>query len=234
MGVPVRWAESRARVARTVLSPSALRGRLFARNVDACGEPPFLGGKVEVVRKAADSRLVLGDWVYLSADVRLWLNGPGATIELGDRVYLSDDVHLWLEGPASTIELGDRVFLEEGVRLFLNGPRAAIEIGERTYVNRSAEIMSRERVTIGRGCALAPDVLIMDSDMHRLEGHPWTAPVTIGDRVWIASRAIVLKGVTIGEGAVVGAGAVVTSDVPPRAVVAGVPAKVIREGVTWR
>jgi len=52
-------------------------------------------------------------------------------------------------------------------------------------------------------------------------------PITIGDRAWIGSRAVVLKGVTIGEGAVVAAGAVVHEDVPAWTVVGGVPAKVI-------
>jgi acetyltransferase-like isoleucine patch superfamily enzyme len=53
-------------------------------------------------------------------------------------------------------------------------------------------------------------------------------PVTIGDDVWLGARAIIVRGVTVGEGAVVGAGAVVSKDVPARAVVAGVPARVIR------
>lgn len=53
------------------------------------------------------------------------------------------------------------------------------------------------------------------------------APVTIGDKVFIGARAIILRGVTIGNGAVIGAGAVVAKDVPPMAIVAGNPAKVI-------
>jgi acetyltransferase-like isoleucine patch superfamily enzyme len=57
--------------------------------------------------------------------------------------------------------------------------------------------------------------------------------VTVGDKVWIGARVTVLKGVTIGDGAVVAAGALVTDDVPPRALVGGVPARVLRENVTW-
>jgi len=55
-----------------------------------------------------------------------------------------------------------------------------------------------------------------------------TAPVKISNKAWIGVRAIVLKGVTIGEGAVVGAGSIVTSDVPPWTIVAGNPARIIR------
>lgn len=59
-------------------------------------------------------------------------------------------------------------------------------------------------------------------------------PIRIGDHVWIGLRATILKGVSIGDGAVVGAGSMVIRDVPSGALVAGVPARVIRESVTWQ
>jgi acetyltransferase-like isoleucine patch superfamily enzyme len=107
---------------------------------------------------------------------------------------------------------------------------AQIRIGKGTYLNRNAEIVAAQSVTIGHDCKIARDVIIMDTDQHALPGEPLVArPVAIGDRVWIGARAIVLKGVTIGDDAVVGAGTVVTHDVPPRTLVAGVPARVVRQ-----
>ncbi|MBV9171192.1 MAG: acyltransferase [Chloroflexi bacterium] len=106
---------------------------------------------------------------------------------------------------------------------------ASITIGNGTYLNRNTEIVAYQRVSIGRDCKIARDVLIMDTDQHPLpNGDLDRAPVTIGNDVWIGARAIILKGVTIGDHAVIGAGSVVTRDIPARAIAAGVPARILR------
>lgn len=107
---------------------------------------------------------------------------------------------------------------------------AVIRIGNGTYLNRNTEVVAARSVTIGRDCKIARDVIIMDTDQHALpNGDLIAGPVVIEDGVWIGARAIVLKGVTIGHDAVIGAGSVVTRDIPPRAVVAGVPARILRQ-----
>lgn len=73
----------------------------------------------------------------------------------------------------------------------------------------------------------------MDTDYHCIEGSVATKPTIIGDHVWIGNKAVILKGVTIGQGAVVAAGAVVSRDVPAHTLVAGVPAKPIKRNVKW-
>jgi acetyltransferase-like isoleucine patch superfamily enzyme len=107
-----------------------------------------------------------------------------------------------------------------------------LEIGERTFINAAVSISASRHVQIGSECEIGPGVLIMDNDFHspsNLSRFPASIPVRIGDRVWIGARAIVLKGVTVGDGAVIAAGSVVTSDVPPHKLVAGVPARIIRD-----
>jgi maltose O-acetyltransferase len=107
-------------------------------------------------------------------------------------------------------------------------------IGDRVFLNSTCTILDNGGVRIGDRVAAGPMVQIytavhpLEAD-DRFEGWEITRPVVIGDDVWLGGGAILLPGVTIGRGAVVGAGAVVSKDVPPNVVVAGNPARVIRE-----
>lgn len=128
------------------------------------------------------------------------------------------------------------VILYEGVGVRLTSG-ATLSIGDHTYINRSASIDCTQEITIGDCCAISDNVQILDSDFHPMTYNGKTStmskPVHIGNHVWIGRSAIILKGVTIGDGAIVGAGSVVTRDVPARCLVAGNPARVIKENVGW-
>jgi acetyltransferase-like isoleucine patch superfamily enzyme len=153
--------------------------------------------------------------------------------DAGASFYVARGVGLHVTKGARLI-VADRVSLSQGVQVWLDSPEAELSIGSESYVNRRSEICCMKRVTIGDRCAISWDVRITDCDYHKLDGANWIAPVVIGNDVWIAAGATILKGVTIGDGSVVAAGALVTHDVPPRSLVAGVPAKVIREDVKWQ
>lgn len=131
------------------------------------------------------------------------------------------------------LRLSRHLQLYQGVHFFLDSSEAEVNIGLGTYLNRRTEITCKRSVTIGERCAISWDVLITDTDYHQLGEGEHTAPVRIGDRVWIGAKAMILKGVTVGDGAVIAAGSVVTKDVPGGALVAGNPARVVRENVSW-
>ena len=132
-----------------------------------------------------------------------------------------------------TIELGNRVLLHRYVKLSAYGGK--IEIGNNTYIGDRTEIHSGKSVKIGNNVNIAWDCNILDRDYHAFESDSEVVKsVVISDNVWIGARSIVLKGVTIGCGSVVAAGSVVTHDVPERCLVAGNPAKVIKENISWK
>jgi acetyltransferase-like isoleucine patch superfamily enzyme len=131
------------------------------------------------------------------------------------------------------LEIDGSVALGAGTRIIL-GPAARLAIGDQTFCVGNSSFIVRSEVQIGGDCAISWDVQIMDTDFHKIApGAVDTAPVRIGNHVWIGSRATILKGVSIGDGAVIGAGTVVTRDVAPRQVVAGNPARVVGENVNW-
>jgi len=133
----------------------------------------------------------------------------------------------------------------EGHLIFECG-NANISIGKNSFIGDSS-VISAERIEIGDDVLISWGCTIVDHDSHSVnfqkrknDVKDWFCnrkdwanvirqPVVIGDKSWIGFNSIVLKGVTIGEGSIVGAGSVVTKDVPPYTIVAGNPARIIRE-----
>jgi len=187
-------------------------------------------------------------WSTLRATLSLRLQG----CRVGTNFRFSGPIRIKAR-EAGSIILGDHVTLLAGWRsnrVGLSGPvilhtwqGGRIEIGDHTGAS-SVVISSRSGVKIGCHCNIGGNVRIFDHDFHSLdpqirrEGEQdediATRPVTIGDDVFIGANSIILKGVTIGDRAIIGAGSVVTKDVPTDCIVAGNPAKLIREGDTNR
>ena len=116
-------------------------------------------------------------------------------------------------------------------------PGGNLVLGSNSYLNRNATIVCSGMIEVGENVAISQNVVIRDSDIHHIivdgKDIPNTAPIHIGNNVWIGTSAVILKGVTIGDGAVVAAGTVVTKDVPSNCLVAGNPAKIIKENIQW-
>ncbi len=133
----------------------------------------------------------------------------------------------------STNSLEDNVLMDKSVVLMSH-----VKIGRGTYLRR--DVFVDDYVEIGRYCSIANDVIIGPSEhpitnfsthpiSYDVENYPGKETKTIiGNDVWLGTRCIIKKGVTIGDGAVVASGAIVTKNVPPYAVVAGVPTKIIK------
>lgn len=158
-------------------------------------------------------------------------------IELDTPALLAGDLVLEVEAPCYL----------HGARWSTLTPDQPTRVGAYTYCR--SDIRVAALASIGRFCSIARGVRIGEAEhaLDRVSTHPFThdakytgdraamrplertrPPPRIGHDVWLGLRAIVLNGVTIGDGAVIAAGAVVTKDVPPYAIVGGVPARLIR------
>ena len=180
-----------------------------------------------------------------------WYDKPvPENIVWGERLYLETaQIFRHFKGRKNpALEIGNDVSIYAGCA-FAIGVNGHCKIGNHTLLN-GALVMAEEEITIGNHCLISWNVGLADSDFHPIEPalrmqdtlalSPYfpnrperpkieTKPIHICDNVWIGMNAVVLKGVTIGENSVVAAGAIVTRDVPPNTVVAGNPAKIVKE-----
>lgn len=132
----------------------------------------------------------------------------------------------------ASLSCGKQVSFHAGCKLAICGG-AKLVIGDNTYVNMNTTLYCRNKISIGSRTAISQNVVIRDSDVHKIIGVNNNAPITIGDHCWIGTNVIILKGVTIGDNCVIGAGSVVTHDIPSNTVAVGNPAKVIKENIKW-
>ena len=157
---------------------------------------------------------------YLLAGRRVRIVKRHGAIHFGERVSLGDDTGIAVVGRSGA-------------------DPATLWIGAGTYLQPRVHLNCRSAVRIGEDCSISWDVEILDSDFHHVltdEGPSPAerAPIVIEDRVWVGTRAVILKGVTIGHDSIVGAGAVVTRPVPPYSLCVGNPARVVRTVAGWR
>jgi acetyltransferase-like isoleucine patch superfamily enzyme len=169
--------------------------------------------------------------LYLHA----WWYGGHCEIEKSVRIKSS----VLFQGEGVLI-LHDRVTLGYGLVGAPNLPivlqpreaDAVIDIGPRTAIMNGCELIALTSIVIGADCRIGPHTLIYDSDFHGLapdkRNEPGkTAKVYVEDNVWVGSRSIILKGVTIEKDSVIAAGSVVTKNVSAGSVVAGNPARLV-------
>jgi maltose O-acetyltransferase len=164
------------------------------------------------------SHLALGRDIRLAVPVRV--GGGRGTLQLDEGVQLG-------------FEMGPRI----GNGTILLQPRAqnaAIHLGPQTVLSNNISVVAMGRVRIGANCRVGDLVAIYDCDFHEIDPEDRNAgvgpiePVTIEDNVWLGSRVLVLRGVTIGTGSVIGAGSVVTRSIPARCLAVGAPARIVR------
>ena len=137
----------------------------------------------------------------------------------------------------STLEIHGNVSLYPGVLIY--AINAHIIIRNNTKINGGVELVSLKKIDIGEDCLFAEGIIVRDNDGHKfgrgsaISTELENKEVKIGNHCWIGQRAMILKGTTLEDNVIVGAGAVVAGNVASNVAVAGIPARVIKENVSW-
>jgi acetyltransferase-like isoleucine patch superfamily enzyme len=163
---------------------------------------------------------------------RRFLSTYGRRLKLDGLAFIGPRVTLQIR-PGGRVELGRWAWLGHGTKIRCH--EGVVSIGAKTVLGQECTISAYQHVSIGRECVVADRVMLIDFDHGsveverpvRLQGI-YKRDVRVGHNVWIGYGACILRGVTVGDNAIVGTSAVVTKDVPANAVVAGIPARVIR------
>jgi acetyltransferase-like isoleucine patch superfamily enzyme len=175
--------------------------------------------------------LLIARWLWLKLRWRgrlrtdgLCFIGPGVKFEIGRD---------------ATVTLGRWSWIGHGCKVRVH--EGELEIGAKSVLGQECTISTFQHISIGRECIIADRVMVIDFDHGMVEVERpireqgiYKRDVNIGHNVWIGYGACLLRGVTVGDNAVIGTSSVVTCDVPPNAVVGGIPAKVIRMRETPR
>ena len=158
--------------------------------------------------------------------MRLYGVRNGAAVRVGSGLFIVNQGSVWI---------GAFTRLERDVTIKVESTSGRLSIGERVFVGRGTTLDAIEDLQVGDNTLIAPRCYVTDHD-HGMEPDRKineqsckSSAVSIGSDVWIGYGSVVLAGVSIGDGTIVGAGSVVTKSVEAGMVVAGNPARVIRE-----
>lgn len=168
--------------------------------------------------------------VLLGRRVRVEIDpGTANRLVLRPGCRIQDGVVIWLRG--GTVDIGSRTGIRHGARLNSSG---RLIIGDEVIVSYGAVLHCAQELTVAEMTIIGEYSTLTDSTHRRTRDEPIlhhvrTAPTTIGRNVWVGASAVVAAGVEIGDRAVVASHSVVTSDVAPQWLVAGAPARGIRE-----
>lgn len=169
---------------------------------------------------------------------KIKISGDNNILYIGKNTLLRDS-NIFIKGNNNILYIGDDCVVNN-TSIILDNESSEIRIGNKTSIAK-AQIVSLEsyKIEIGEDCMLSYDIEIRNTDSHKIydkntnkrinEGNS----INIGNHVWLGMRAIILKGVNIGDNSIVAAGSIVTKDVKANTIISGNPAKQIKENIYW-
>lgn len=180
--------------------------------------------------------------IYNQAAVKI---RPGAKVNLKGRVVVGHKkeehrisllpVNLYF-GRDSKVNFGHSVCFGQGVNIIVKD-KASLSIGDSTYFTSDMHLETENQISIGSNCAISWGTTIIDSNHHHLiienKKQSPLGKIEIGNHVWIGCNCTILKDTMIGNNCVVAAGSVVKGIFPDNSLIAGNPAKVVKQNINW-
>lgn len=169
-------------------------------------------------------------------------NRGGNEIFVGQGTMLNH-VKIRIVGIGNSIKIGNNCYIGNGCSIWLEGNNITVTIGDRCTFTHDTQLCAQEdnsQIFIGADCMFSHHINVRTSDSHLMyntqtgERLNPSRNVIIGEHVWIAPEAKVMKGCTIGDGAIIGSNTIVTKDVPKNSLAVGMPAKIVKENVSWK
>lgn len=164
------------------------------------------------------------------------INGNNNSIDIGENSRLKY-TQITIMGDNNHIIAEDGSKLDGPCKITLEG-NSTLYIGRNSGIRGVSFVAKDANITVGRNCMFSYDVIVRNNDSHKVldqDGNVtnMAQDIVIGDHVWLCERSTILKGVTIGNDSVIAYGAIVTKDCPPNSIMAGNPARVVKQDINW-
>ena len=190
--------------------------------------------KLRLAKLSIFDKINKGDWYQYSKEVELQKivkNSSQKISEINDKAKENiDEARKLLEDFLPNLPQSSEIYFPI---IALEYPNR-FKVGENTFINSGLQIISAGKVKIGKNCFIGPNCQLFTPNHHardvflRREGWQYDGPIVIGNDCWLGGSVILLPGVSLGDDVVVGAGSVVTKSFPSHCVIAGNPARLIR------
>ena len=162
--------------------------------------------------------------------------GDNNSIDIGEGSRLKN-THINITGSNNHVIAEDGSKFDGPINITLEG-NSTLYIGRNSGIRGVTFVLKDGNISVGRNCMFSYGILLRNNDSHKVldsEGNVTNSPqdIIINDHVWLCERCTILKGVTVGADSIIAFGAVVTKDCPPNSIMAGNPARVVKQNINW-
>lgn len=183
--------------------------------------------------KIFDKNTLVQNGKFLNSYLRI--SGKNNEFNLGKDSILKK-ANIKIKGNNNKVIIYENCYIKE-MNFEIRGENTCLIIGKNTSIQGIKIVMGRGKIEIGKDCMLSSDIEIRNTDSHKIyKGKELindNRDIKIESNVWIGTKVIILKGSIIGKGSIVGAGSVVSGKFGDNIIIAGNPAKKIKEDIRW-